>query len=501
MHKLLAFAIAMAMAAVGAPARADQPVPGRWFQLNTSFGSNPCAAGVACVYRNVNTLHFVDTTGSDTALGAGGGSLGNYTATGNNLDVSVSGAAAIYNGNTNATSLTVGSASAMGPVLFNGGRLRMQQRAQSGAGLQALSVIGGGATSLTAATEYVNVNLQGNQTYQFAAGTVATERFNLIQAPTITGVSATANFTNIATLAIDAPPTAGTNAAFTSAWALWLQTGNLGFGPNAAIGLSSQAATNTTAFSINPNVADGASSVALNINNLTTLSNASAVLLQIQNNGTTRFKTLLNSTDGFILTDGGGSAKLALSTNAGAVFGYGGATFSAGSGSVTMGDGTGSLGMSAGNLTLTIIQGVPDADGTRDWGLTGTRWRTVAGKVVSAQHPAGNGTAPTKAAGACIGGTQTVTLDANATDAAGAITLTGTATGTATSTCATVTFNATWATAPHCQLAPANLAASALSGAAQLWIDSASTTTSVFLIKSNTALVAGTYIYNYDCYQ
>jgi hypothetical protein len=224
---------------------------------------------------------------------------------------------------------------------------------------------------------------------------------------------------------------------------------------------------------------------------------------QLENGGSYTLRATMqpSSNDGFALFDSGGAARLSLSTNAGAVFGYSGATFSAGSGSVTMGDGTGSLGMSAGNLTMTIIQGVPDADGTRDWGLVGTRWRIVAGKVVSAQHPAGNGTAPTKAAGACLGGTQTVTLDANATDASGTITLGSTATGTAASTCATVTFNATWATAPHCQITAANQAASALSGAAQLWIDSASTTTSVFVIKSNTALVAGTYIYNYDCYQ
>jgi hypothetical protein len=167
-----------------------------------------------------------------------------------------------------------------------------------------------------------------------------------------------------------------------------------------------------------------------------------------------------------------------------------------------MGDGTGSVGMSGGNLTLTILQGVPDADATRDWGVTGTRWRVLAGKTVSAQHPAGNGTAPTKAAGACIGGTQTVTLDANATDAAGSITLTGTATGTASSTCSTVTFNASWSTAPHCQITPVNAAASALSGAGALYVDNASTTTSVFVIKSgSTALPAGTYLYNYDCYQ
>lgn len=125
----------------------------------------------------------------------------------------------------------------------------------------------------------------------------------------------------------------------------------------------------------------------------------------------------------------------------------------------------------------------------------------------TSQHFTGAGTAPTKAAGACIGGTQTVTLDANASDAIGTITLTGTATGTASATCATVTFNNSYANtgagnAPHCQLSPANAAASALSGAAALFIDSASTSATVFVIKVGaTALVAGTYIYTYDCTQ
>jgi hypothetical protein len=124
------------------------------------------------------------------------------------------------------------------------------------------------------------------------------------------------------------------------------------------------------------------------------------------------------------------------------------------------------------------------------WGLT------------VSQHYASAGTAPTKAAGACIGGTQTVTLDANAKDASGNITLTGTATGTASAICVTVTFNAAYATAPHCTINPANAAAAALGTTAALFVDSASTTTSVFVIKvGSTALVAGTYIYTYDCMQ
>lgn len=118
------------------------------------------------------------------------------------------------------------------------------------------------------------------------------------------------------------------------------------------------------------------------------------------------------------------------------------------------------------------------------------------------KHFIGGSAAPTKAAGACIGGTQTVTLDANANDASGNITLTGTATGTVSAICATVTFNVAYGTAPHCTISPANAAAAALGTTAALFVDSASTTTAVFVIKvGSTALVAGTYIYTYDCMQ
>lgn len=151
-------------------------------------------------------------------------------------------------------------------------------------------------------------------------------------------------------------------------------------GPANMVVTSASSATNTIGISHVANVADGASSVAHNFDNSTTLANAAASLLRVRNNGTTLLTTLLNNSDGVALVDGGGQSSLRLSTNAGTVLGYGGATYSAGSGSVTMADGTGSLNMSAGTLTGTVIKFVADADGTRDLGIVGTRWRTVAGK-------------------------------------------------------------------------------------------------------------------------
>ena len=135
--------------------------------------------------------------------------------------------------------------------------------------------------------------------------------------------------------------------------------------------------------------------------------------------------------------------------------------------------------------------------GSQASGTSAAPWTNTYSK-----HFSGGGTAPTKAAGACIGGTQTVTLDANATDASGTLTITGTATGTASSTCVTVSFAAPYSFAPHCQISPANAAAAALSGAASLYVDSSTALTASFVVKVGaTALPAGTYMYNYDCMQ
>src|SRR5208337_3134295 len=73
-------------------------------------------------------------------------------------------------------------------------------------------------TGITTTAESVGVNFVG-ATRTWAAGTVATQRENLFQHPTY----ATGTFTNAATLAIDGPPAGGT---FTNGpYALWVQSG------------------------------------------------------------------------------------------------------------------------------------------------------------------------------------------------------------------------------------------------------------------------------------
>lgn len=161
-----------------------------------------------------------------------------------------------------------------------------------------------------------------------------------------------------------------------------LANGGLNVAANLVV-TGAASSTNTVGMSHVANVADGASSVAHDFNNATTLANAAASLLRIRNNGTTLLTTLLNSSDGVSFKDGGGSSRLSLSSNTGAAMGFASSNVTVGSATVTATDGTGTLALASGNLTLTIFQGVPDADGTRDWGLVGTRWRTLGAKRIA----------------------------------------------------------------------------------------------------------------------
>jgi len=246
--------------------------------------SNPFGASESGFYIDTSGVAWSVFNGTRTSLGSA--TLGNYTASGNNLDISVAGTMALGTGNSNTTSMTFGS-SATGPILLNGTRLRMQQAVQSGVtAISALSIIGGAHTNMTASTEYLAENHQLNQTYQWATGALATQRFSLFQAPTISFVGASNVTGNTATLVVSGAPAMGTNATLTgNAWALWLQAGNLGMGANTTIGQSAQSATNTTALTLNPNVADGASSIALKLNNTATPSTAGFKDLSVQQGG------------------------------------------------------------------------------------------------------------------------------------------------------------------------------------------------------------------------
>lgn len=101
--------------------------------------------------------------------------------------------------------------------------------------------------------------------------------------------------------------------------------------------------------------------------------------------------------------------------------------------------------------------------------------------------------APGIAAGTGAGTTPTVTLGGNQSDHSGIVNVTTGTTPATTATVATITFSNAFPVAPKVVLYPANAATRALSGNADVVIDTANTTTTAFVITSgSTALAAST---------
>lgn len=121
---------------------------------------------------------------------------------------------------------------------------------------------------------------------------------------------------------------------------------------------------------------------------------------------------------------------------------------------------------------------------------------------VRSRHFTGQGSAPSSAAGTGAG--TSPTLAVTGTDAAGKIALTlGTTPAGSNAIIGTMTFSSAYnINAPYCQITPTNAAAVALTGATVPFVDQASTTVSVFVMKSGaTALSGGPFLWNYDCTQ
>jgi len=462
--KLAKILIAVAMlAATAAPASAQQ-VPlltGVKLSDRSGVGTRPCGATQACLWRNGLTLTWSKSDGTDLALGGGGGSTGNFSFSGPSMDLS-SGSTMYLGSSTgtlgNTTTLVLGPNNTTAVLLAGN---------NSGTGFtKTFNRVFLEATAASSGTTLVNSPIATWRPHYWN-GSVDT-----LYPIDVTGV-------------MDATtPTAHLGFQFNGVELYQLRSsGTFNLKANGSIGQIAQAASGTTALTVNCNVVDNASSVCFAEKNTTT--STAAILHAWENSaGTIEGQIELDT----ILA--GSFVFRQPSTTYMGFFDSGNNGFKVQSGITYFRAG------GADNWQVTSGDLSPVSAGFANLGVT----NHIA--TVKSRHFSGGGTAPTKAAGACIGGTQTVTLDANASDAAGTITMTGTATGTASSTCATVTFNTAYATAPHCQIAPANAAAAALSGAASLYVDSASTTTSVFVIKSGaTALVAGTYLYTYDCMQ
>jgi hypothetical protein len=292
--------------------------------------SNPFGASESGFYIDAGGTAYSVFNGTPTAIGGGGASTGNWTFSGNNADLS--GAATMGLGLTTANALSIGNSS-FGSMTLTGARFLLSQRAlTTGTQQSALAITGGAHTALTLGTEQFDVNFNLARTVQFATGGLTTQRALVVQAPTYGFVGAS-TLTNAATVAITGAPVAGTNATITNRYALWLQGGNLGMAANTAVANSAQAATNTTALTLTTNVADGASSVGLLVNNSTSLVNGQ--LLQLANAGTTLLTVKPSASDGVRMT--GGSAYVVVDSTNGAILGWNsnyvqlGSTFSPGS--------------------------------------------------------------------------------------------------------------------------------------------------------------------------
>ncbi len=101
--------------------------------------------------------------------------------------------------------------------------LTLAPSAATGTPNRELTITAAAHTSLTASTEYSSVQVTGS-TLQFLAGSITTNRFVVVTAPTYSFSSAS-TITTAATFAIAAAPIAGTNATITNAYALWVQSG------------------------------------------------------------------------------------------------------------------------------------------------------------------------------------------------------------------------------------------------------------------------------------
>lgn len=178
------------------------------------------------------------------------------------------------------------------------GAVTHTQSAQASGWTAAFTQTPGAHTGLTAATEFISRDFAG-ASQQWLAGTVATQRFNYFRGYTVTGASATATFTDIYNVYIDAN-TASTNATFTRSHALGLG-GNLRIPADAS-------ATNGRIYlgAGNDNFTTAAITIA-NTAGLAAFQNWSAY----SNNGSSEFRVGSNTATGLDFTHFNGTTSAA----------------------------------------------------------------------------------------------------------------------------------------------------------------------------------------------
>ncbi|MEK7532695.1 MAG: hypothetical protein AAB579_03805, partial [Patescibacteria group bacterium] len=149
-------------------------------------------------------------------------------------------------------------------------------------------------TSLTASTEYPDVNFNLARSVQFSSGSIATQRAFIIQAPTYS-FTASSTLTDASTLAITGAPVAGTLATTTNTYGLRIAAGSVrgsgAIAPRNAYGLfvdaPTGAADNYTAVFNTGNVGIGTSTpnTVLTVSASTTVAAASTSVLALISRG------------------------------------------------------------------------------------------------------------------------------------------------------------------------------------------------------------------------
>ncbi len=126
----------------------------------------------------------------------------------------------------------------------------------------------------------------------------------------------------------------------------------------------------------------------------------------------------------------------------------------------------------------------------------------INGTIISGKHFSGlTSSAPTAAPGSGAGSSPSLTLNSNSNDLSGYVSVTTGSAPAAGATVATVTFGTAYATLAKCMLTPANAAAAALSGTANVYIPVGSNT-ALSIASGSTALAASTlYTWGYTCTQ
>lgn len=157
------------------------------------------------------------------------------TPSGNNI--------AFYHLGTNAHSRIQGKVM-IGADAAPSGYLEIKPAATTGTVVPDFLHTGAANTALTASTERISHDVNTSATQQWATGSLTTQRFTLFRAPTIGFVGAS-TVTDVATVAINGAPIAGTNTTQTNTHALLIQAGAVSSGTQ-SYGLTVNAQTGAT---------------------------------------------------------------------------------------------------------------------------------------------------------------------------------------------------------------------------------------------------------------